>query len=328
MTESKSQRLLGHLFDALEDDEREWVEERLKRDEEFREEYLQWRRRLAPLEALRPDYDPPPGLAARTCRFVAASMPVPADPPSRRRRMSAVLALPGRISRPFWADVAAVAILAIGAAALLLPAVPGKPSSANRIAVQAGLQSFGALPADGGHSLRLGLVRSRFQEQWVRAGAPLAGLMQIGLFASTPEAPVGNPLFPQVLLPAATSLPLEPSPGAGLAAGIAPPCPSPPLNEPQFANTASWAGLGARAASAGSPSPATLPVSTFWAGAAESSGPRPTATDFPRSRKEWIHAGLADIPPHEAHKGVASSVPSPFRLISGDAASIVLTGGR
>ena len=66
------QQLLGHLLGALDDDEQEWVESRLERDEEYRRQWMEWRRRLAPLLAMRPDCEPPPGLAEQTCRFVAA----------------------------------------------------------------------------------------------------------------------------------------------------------------------------------------------------------------------------------------------------------------
>ena len=66
------QQLLGHLLGALDDDEQEWVEARLERDEEYRRQWLEWRRRVAPLLALRPDSEPPSGLAEQTCRFVAA----------------------------------------------------------------------------------------------------------------------------------------------------------------------------------------------------------------------------------------------------------------
>ena len=57
------QQLLGHLLGALDDDEQEWVESRLERDEEYRRQWMEWRRRLAPLLAMRPDCEPPPGLA-------------------------------------------------------------------------------------------------------------------------------------------------------------------------------------------------------------------------------------------------------------------------
>ena len=76
-TDPMHQQLLGHLLGALDDDEQEWVEARLEHDEEYRRRWVELRRRLAPLLAVRPDFEPPPGLAERTCRLVASFAPVP-----------------------------------------------------------------------------------------------------------------------------------------------------------------------------------------------------------------------------------------------------------
>ena len=76
MSDLDHQQLLGHLLGALDDEEQEWLDARLERDPRCREELTRWRRRLAPLAALRPDFEPPPGLAERTCRLVAAWGPV------------------------------------------------------------------------------------------------------------------------------------------------------------------------------------------------------------------------------------------------------------
>ena len=85
MTEPMHQQLLGHLLGALDDDEQEWLEGQLQCDEEYRHHCLWWRRRLASLDAALPEFEPPPGLAERTCRLVAA-FARPMAPLQARRR--------------------------------------------------------------------------------------------------------------------------------------------------------------------------------------------------------------------------------------------------
>ncbi|MFZ1936447.1 MAG: hypothetical protein WCB27_26525 [Thermoguttaceae bacterium] len=117
------QQLLGHLLGALDDDEQEWVEARLERDEEYRRQWLEWRRRVAPLLALRPDSEPPSGLAEQTCRFVAACAPVPRRAKRRQGKMSPDMALPARGARFGWLDAAAMAVILLVAAILVPPAI-------------------------------------------------------------------------------------------------------------------------------------------------------------------------------------------------------------
>ena len=76
MSEISDQQLLGYLLGALDDEEQEWLDARLERDPRCREALTRWRQRLAPLSALRPEFEPPPGLARRTCRLVAVQGPV------------------------------------------------------------------------------------------------------------------------------------------------------------------------------------------------------------------------------------------------------------
>jgi prepilin-type processing-associated H-X9-DG protein len=124
MTDPIHQQLIGHLLGALDDEEQEWVEARLERDEEYHRQWMEWRRRLAPLLAMRPDFDPPAGLAERTCQFVADCAPWPRRrAAARRRRMSPDLALSHRGSRVGWVDVAAVAVILLVAAILVPPAI-------------------------------------------------------------------------------------------------------------------------------------------------------------------------------------------------------------
>src|SRR5215469_14845201 len=68
-------QLLGYLLGALEPAEHEEVEARLLVDAELQEDLACLRRKLAVLDDLaedKDDCDPPAGLAARTCNYVAA----------------------------------------------------------------------------------------------------------------------------------------------------------------------------------------------------------------------------------------------------------------
>lgn len=139
-----SQQLLGHLLGALDDDEQQWVEARLERDVEYGRQWAQWRRRLAPLEALRPDFEPPPGLVARTCRYVADYKSAMAAGSPSRRALSPVLAPPSWIAQVGWADVSVAAVLFLAAAVLLLPAIQSSRFHARLAACQDNMQQFGA----------------------------------------------------------------------------------------------------------------------------------------------------------------------------------------
>ncbi len=95
----------------------------LERDEDYRRQWLEWRRRLAPLLALRPDCEPPAGLAEQTCRFVAACAPTPRRAKVRRRKMSPDLGLPARGARFGWLDATAVTVILLVALILVPPAI-------------------------------------------------------------------------------------------------------------------------------------------------------------------------------------------------------------
>ena len=77
MIDPMQYQILGHLLGALDDDEEQDVDSRLQSDPQWGQALVEWRQRLARLEALRSqaDVDPPPGLAGRTCRYVAGWMP-------------------------------------------------------------------------------------------------------------------------------------------------------------------------------------------------------------------------------------------------------------
>src|SRR5688572_18304453 len=74
MSEPSREHLLGYLLGALDRSESEWLEVQLEDDPDLRAQLdrLSVRVRQMGLDEEPRHYEPPPGLAARTCRFVAA----------------------------------------------------------------------------------------------------------------------------------------------------------------------------------------------------------------------------------------------------------------
>ena len=67
------ENLLGYLLGALDGDEREDIQKRLEYDPQLREQLAELEHRLEPLEREDWQHEPPAGLAAATCKFVADS---------------------------------------------------------------------------------------------------------------------------------------------------------------------------------------------------------------------------------------------------------------
>ncbi len=151
MTDPTHQLLLGHLLGALEDEEHDRVDALVEQDDQWRQTLVDWRRRLAPLEAMRPDFEPPPGLAERTCRFVAAHLPALDAASGARRRMTPCPVPPSRVAGLGWLDAAAVLLFVAVAVMLVFPAIDGSRFKARLASCQDGLRQFGlALAQYGG----------------------------------------------------------------------------------------------------------------------------------------------------------------------------------
>ena len=84
MAEHAQEQLLGFLLDALEEDERRQIQEDLSRDPQLRQQLETLRAMLGSMEPTREPYEPPPGLARRTCRFIAAQTPESEHPHNLR----------------------------------------------------------------------------------------------------------------------------------------------------------------------------------------------------------------------------------------------------
>jgi len=155
MVDSDRERLLGYLLEALEDSERESVEEELKHDPDLQERLSEFRQALRPLWTEKSDFTPPPGLADRTCRFVAAhdasAKPWAHDglkksrarPRSATRAMTAVTGLSSEGVRFSWLDLGVATGICLVAVLLVFPAIQDSRYNARRTGCQNNLKMIG-----------------------------------------------------------------------------------------------------------------------------------------------------------------------------------------
>lgn len=140
-----SEQLLGYLLGALELGEHARVERQLQYDASLRRELESLRAALGPLAAGRRDFDPPPGLASRTCRLVdsmstdpaqpvcppsSRATPAASTPPASSAARPAPIELPRNAGSAYWGltDVGMAAGLLFVAALLLFPAISNSRS--------------------------------------------------------------------------------------------------------------------------------------------------------------------------------------------------------
>ncbi len=140
MTDPEREQLLGSLLGALDEDEQAALDAQLENDAEYRKELALLRRRLEPLAALRVNYDPPPGLAERTCRFVAAHLASPA-PACKKAQSPGCPAQLGRAHDEIGHGHGGHR--AVAAALLIFPAVANSRFSARCAACQDNLHELG-----------------------------------------------------------------------------------------------------------------------------------------------------------------------------------------
>ncbi|MBN2475328.1 MAG: hypothetical protein JXB62_12010 [Pirellulales bacterium] len=153
MIDSRQEQLLGHLLGVLDDSEQAVVEARLKSDPLWRQELAGIRRQLEPLDACRCQFDPPRGLAERTCQAVASYVPrnghaaQPGDHAVVPRRE---IPKPTRwFEPPCWvgqirlADVVMAATVFVAAALLTIPAIQHSRFRSRVVACQNNLKELG-----------------------------------------------------------------------------------------------------------------------------------------------------------------------------------------
>lgn len=149
MAENAQEQLLGYLLDALEDDERQQVQQELAHDPQLRQQLETLRAALQPLEPTRDFSEPPAGLAQRTCRYVAAhadeaengrdSRPAPA---ARLHPMQTDTRLNGGSSPFSWLDLAAAAGILLAASLLIFPAILNSRAQSRTVQCASNLQSI------------------------------------------------------------------------------------------------------------------------------------------------------------------------------------------
>jgi hypothetical protein len=138
MNDRVREQLLGYLLGALEDEEQETLDQELKHDRTLRQQLAEIQHSLRPLRAGTVEYDPPVGLAERTCRWIASQIDSPistAEPhPSEfpPAPASAVpVALRGDVAVPrgassgswSWLDLAVAASIMVAGFLLIFPAI-------------------------------------------------------------------------------------------------------------------------------------------------------------------------------------------------------------
>jgi hypothetical protein len=147
--------LLGYLLGALEDDERAALEEQLRSSAKLRQRLENLRQRIGLLQGATGDFPPPPGLARRTCHFIAAFAEAHSDQPAAarsgesaaaRRLRAAPLLTPAEVPAGGswrWGDVSMMAGVLVTAVLLIVPAIEGSRFRARVTACQDNLQQLG-----------------------------------------------------------------------------------------------------------------------------------------------------------------------------------------
>lgn len=178
MSDPTPEQLLGHLLGALDDDEHQSLDARLEHDQELCWELAAWRRRLSPLEAMRPDFEPRPGLARRTCRLVAAYAASTANSATANFRMSPHPVPPSRTAHVGWFDMAVGAVLLLATVALVVPAIESSRFQTRLISCQNGLRQFGLALAQYSNHQRNELAQLANHERLTDAGLVAASLIK------------------------------------------------------------------------------------------------------------------------------------------------------
>jgi hypothetical protein len=134
------EHLVGYMLGVLDDAERDQVRDHLERDPQLVRDLERIQARLVPLEHAREDWDPPAGLADRTCDRVAQlRRPVM---PARGRAAVAMQPEPAR-SRVTAADAAVVVGVVLAASILFFPAIINSRYQARVAACQNNLRELG-----------------------------------------------------------------------------------------------------------------------------------------------------------------------------------------
>lgn len=136
----KREQLLGYLLGALDEAERVEIERELAQSPGLREELQQLRQMLEPLEEAREPFEPPPGLAERTCAAVAAQGGELTKP--RQSARAAVDAVASWHSASLL-DFVVAAGICLALSLLFFPALLSSRETSRRLSCQNNLRQLG-----------------------------------------------------------------------------------------------------------------------------------------------------------------------------------------
>ncbi len=229
MGDRKQQRqLLGYLLGALDEAERERIDERLARDPGLAAELARVEESLEPFRAVTRVHAPTPGLAARTCRKVFAysqalagrrGEPRAARRPvrERARAMSPAAVPPTSTAAWGWSDLLVAVSVFLAIAGLIFPAIQSSRMNMRLVACQNNLRQLGLTEAQF-HETRPAAFAHALAAPGMtvgRIGNPSYGsLLHEGIFVDPTSARTAR--SPK---PASRAMPLS---LAGLGRGIAP----------------------------------------------------------------------------------------------------------
>ncbi len=171
MNNRKQQRqLLGYLLGALDDAEQERIGERLANDPGLGAELARVEESLEPLRAVPRAHEPPPGLAARTCRMVFAYSEALAGrmrevravrrPARQRARAMSPAAVPPTSTASWgWSDLVVAVGVFLAIASVIFPAIQHSRTNMRLVSCQNNLR-------------QIGVTQAQFQQSWPE---PVAG---------------------------------------------------------------------------------------------------------------------------------------------------------
>jgi hypothetical protein len=141
MVDRAKEQLLGYLLGALEESERESIENQLEQNPKLLSDLGLVRESLQPLWVAQPDFAAPPGLATRTCEFVSGhppcEVPLPANP------MIEAEPAGSRGNYANWLDVAVAVGIVAAASLLIFPAIQNSRSNSRLAGCKDHLRQIG-----------------------------------------------------------------------------------------------------------------------------------------------------------------------------------------
>jgi len=190
------EHLLGYLLGALDDSEHEAVRESLEKAPQVRHEFDRLTARLAPLRAARQEYDPPAGLAARTCALIDREREKERVTLARGRgsRGMASESTPGRFS---LADLIVACGVILAVAMLFFPAIASSRYHSRLAGCQGNLRKVGVALSQYSrlHHGYFPFVPSRGKMAAAGVYAPIlvdGGFLSDGRVVVCPASPLGE----------------------------------------------------------------------------------------------------------------------------------------